>query len=63
MDKDVSRIVADDVDFANENKVHPSGEWLYVNETMGRAVVRFAIKADGSLGPVSYTHLPLPTKA
>lgn len=51
MDDMVARIVADDVDFANENKVHPSGEWLYVNETMGRAVVRYAIKQDGSLGP------------
>jgi len=51
MDENGGRIVADDVDFANENKVHPSGKWLYVNETMGRAVVRYAIKHDGGLGP------------
>lgn len=51
IDENGGRIVADDVDFANENKTHPSGDWLYVNETMGRAVVRYRIKADGSLGP------------
>ena len=56
MDEKGSRIVADDIDFANENKVHPSGEWLYVNETMGRAIVRYAIKGDGSLGPKEVAH-------
>ncbi len=45
-----ARIVADDVDFANENKIHPSGRWLYVHETMGRAVIRYEIGSDGSLG-------------
>ena len=56
MDANGSRIVADDVDFANENKVHPSGEWLYVNETMGRAVVRYAIRSNGDLGPKEIAH-------
>lgn len=51
VDERGTRIVADDVDFANENKIHPSGEWLYVHETMGRAVVRYRINADGSVGP------------
>jgi hypothetical protein len=45
------RIVAEGIGFANENKVDPSGCWLYVHETMGRSICRFAIKADNSLGP------------
>jgi hypothetical protein len=45
-----ARIVADDVGFANENKVDPSGQWLYVNETMGRSICRYPIDDKGALG-------------
>jgi hypothetical protein len=45
-----ARIVADGLGFTNENKLDPSGRWLYVNETMARRLSRFALKSDG-LGP------------
>ena len=51
VDEHGARIVVDDICFANENKVDPSGEWLYVHETMGRALIRFPIADDNSLGP------------
>jgi hypothetical protein len=41
------RLVADRLGFANENKLDPSGRWLYVNETMARRLSRFALKGDG----------------
>lgn len=44
-------IAADGLGYANEVAVHPSGRWLYVNETFGRRLSRFALRADGSLGP------------
>jgi sugar lactone lactonase YvrE len=44
-------MVADNLAFTNEAKVHPSGEWLYVNETFGRQLSRFKISANGDLGP------------
>lgn len=44
------RIVCEDIGFTNENKVDPSGRWLYVHETMGRSIRRFPIKDDSSLG-------------
>ena len=46
-----SRIVAQDIGFTNENKVDPSGRWLYVHETMGRSICRFEIREDNVLGP------------
>jgi SMP-30/Gluconolactonase/LRE-like region len=45
-----ARIVADGLGFTNENKLDPSGRWLYVNETMARRLSRFELKGDG-LGP------------
>ncbi|MGE4218149.1 MAG: SMP-30/gluconolactonase/LRE family protein [Alphaproteobacteria bacterium] len=51
MDKRGARIVADGLGYTNEAVVDPSGEWLYVNETMGRRTSRLRIRADGSLGP------------
>lgn len=45
-----ARIVADGLGYTNEAKVDPSGNWLYVNETFGRRLSRFAIKAGGNLG-------------
>jgi len=46
-----ARIVADGIGFTNENKVDPSGRWLYVHETMGRSICRFEIGAGDALGP------------
>jgi SMP-30/Gluconolactonase/LRE-like region len=45
-----ARIVADGLGFTNENKLDPSGRWLYVNETMARRLSRFPVKGAG-LGP------------
>jgi sugar lactone lactonase YvrE len=44
-------IAADGLGYANEVALHPSGRWLYVNETFGRRLSRFALDAYGSLGP------------
>ena len=44
-------IVADGLGYANEVAVDPSGQWLYLNETFGRRLSRFALRGDGSLGP------------
>jgi sugar lactone lactonase YvrE len=43
-------IVADGLGYANEVAVHPSGRWLYVNETFARRLSRHALREDGSLG-------------
>jgi sugar lactone lactonase YvrE len=43
-------IVADGLGYTNEVAVHPSGRWLYVNETFARRLSRFALRDDGSLG-------------
>lgn len=45
-----SRIVADGLGYTNEVQLHPSGKWLYVNETFARRTSRLAIRDDGSLG-------------
>jgi sugar lactone lactonase YvrE len=44
-------IVADGLGYTNEVAIDPSGKWLYVNETFGRRLSRFALHTDGSLGP------------
>jgi sugar lactone lactonase YvrE len=46
-----ARIVADGLGYTNEVALHPSGAWLYVNETFARRLSRFAVRADGRLGP------------
>jgi sugar lactone lactonase YvrE len=46
-----ARIVADGLGYANECAIHPSGKWLFVNETFSRRLSKFAIANDGSLGP------------
>jgi sugar lactone lactonase YvrE len=46
-----ARIVADGLGYTNEAIVHPSGDWLYVNETMARRTSRYAIGAGNALGP------------
>ncbi len=45
-----TRIVADGLGFTNENKLDPSGRFLYVNETMARRLSRFPVQDDGGLG-------------
>ena len=54
-----ARIVADGIGFTNECRVDPSGRWLYVNETYGRRLSRFAITgstADCKLGAKEVVH-------
>lgn len=51
MDQRGSRVVADEIGFANENKLHPSGEWLYVSETIARRLSRYKVLSNGDLGP------------
>jgi sugar lactone lactonase YvrE len=50
MDEAGARIVADDIGYTNEAIVDPTGQWLYVNETIGRRTIRFPILSDGGLG-------------
>ena len=50
VDERGAAIVADGLGYTNEVAVHPSGRWLYVNETFGRRLSRFPLRADGSLG-------------
>lgn len=49
VDKKGARIVADQLGFANEVAIHPSGKWLYVNETFAKQLSRFTINDNGSL--------------
>lgn len=44
-------IAADGLGYTNEVAIHPSGRWLFVNETFARRLSRFALREDGSLGP------------
>lgn len=44
-----ARIVADGIAWANECLVHPSGRHLWVNETFGRRLTRFAIGPGATL--------------
>jgi hypothetical protein len=46
-----ARIVLDDIGYTNENKVHPSGRWLYVHETWVRRLSRYEIRDGNALGP------------
>lgn len=50
VDERGAAIVADGLGYTNEVAIHPDGQWLYVNETFGRRLSRFALRADGSLG-------------
>jgi sugar lactone lactonase YvrE len=42
-----ARLVADGLGYTNECLVSPDTSWLYVNETFGRRLSRFAITKDG----------------
>ncbi len=50
VDENGARIAADGLGYANEIQVHPSGEWLYVNETFARRTSRCKILAGDRLG-------------
>jgi len=45
-----ARIVADALGYTNEAYVSPDGNALYVNETFGRRLLRYAILPSGDLG-------------
>ncbi len=49
VDKQGARIVADNLGYTNECIVHPSGRWLYVNETFTRKLSQFEIDETGNL--------------
>jgi sugar lactone lactonase YvrE len=44
-----ARILADDIAFANECRIGPDGQSLYISETFGRRVTRFRLGQDGTL--------------
>ncbi len=44
-------VAADCLGYTNECQIHPSGEWLYVNETFARRLSRFRIIDLHRLGP------------
>ena len=46
MDEAPARVVADGLGYTNECAIHPSGQWLYVNETFARRLSRFRLAAD-----------------
>lgn len=56
MDEKGARIVADGLGFTNECQISPDRRWLYVNETYGRRLSRFALGDDASLGPKEVIH-------
>ncbi len=46
-----ARVAADGFIWTNEFRFDAAGQWLYVNETMGKRLSRLAVKDDGSFGP------------
>ncbi len=56
MDERGARIIADGLGFTNECQISPDRRWLYVNETYGRRLSRFALHEDASLGPKEVVH-------
>lgn len=51
VDERGARLAAEGLAYTNEAIVHPSGDWLYVNETFGRRTSRMRILPNGDLGP------------
>lgn len=58
VDRHGARIVADGIEFTNECRVDPSGQWVYVNETYGRKLSRMRIIEQDPcrLGPKEVVH-------
>jgi sugar lactone lactonase YvrE len=50
VDSKGARVAATDLGYTNEVQLHPSGDWLYVNETFARRTSRMRIQSDGTLG-------------
>ncbi len=50
LDDKGARIVADNIGYTNEAIVDPTGQWLYVNETVARRTIRFPIGPNAELG-------------
>lgn len=46
-----TRIVADNIGYANEIAFSPDGRWVYVNETYNQRTSRYPLGADATLGP------------
>ena len=44
------RVVASGLGYTNEVHMHPSGDWVYVNETFAKRLSRFPVTPDGGLG-------------
>lgn len=49
IDEHGARIVADGLGFANECRIDPSAQWMYVNETYARRLTRFRLADNGNL--------------
>lgn len=49
-DRAGARVAVDGLGYTNECGIAPGGRWLYVNETFGRRLSRFAIGEGGALG-------------
>ena len=50
VDRRGTRVVAEGLGYTNECKLDPKRKWLYVNETFGKRLSRFALRTDGDLG-------------
>ena len=50
LDEKGPRIVADGIMACNEIRLDATGQWLYAAETMRARMIRFPVRADGSLG-------------
>lgn len=50
VDEKGPRIVADNIMACNEIRLDASGQWLYAAETLRARMLRFPVRADGSLG-------------
>lgn len=49
VDQHGARIVGDGIVWTNECRIHPGGDYLYVNETFASRVSRFRLAPDGKL--------------
>jgi sugar lactone lactonase YvrE len=49
LDEQGPRVVVDGLGFTNEVVVTPDGQWLYVNETFARRLLRFRVADNGSV--------------
>jgi sugar lactone lactonase YvrE len=50
LDGDRWTVLAEGLHYANEFRIHPSGDHVYVSETFAQSVTRFPVRGDGSLG-------------